>query len=239
MERELQAGVDESSRVAWKNCGTAHPGSTPSRQAVRPEQSVLLAEALERLTADYREVIILRHLEQLPFSEVATKMAKTEDSVQKLWVRAAQGSAASRWGRCNERPSAERAGPRPATWRCRPGVSGRPRLGSEAHCRQELIARNPDIAADLSACLQGLSFLESAAGQIDRDVALPTGAHDRRIEVLSRRTSRSGDFKLIKEIGRGGMGVVYEAQQLSLGRAWRRGRCCRWRRRHGPEQSNT
>jgi serine/threonine protein kinase len=27
-----------------------------------------------------------------------------------------------------------------------------------------------------------------------------------------------GDFRLVREIGRGGMGVVYEAEKVSLGR---------------------
>jgi RNA polymerase sigma-70 factor (ECF subfamily) len=33
-------------------------------------------------------VIILRHLEGLTFPEVATRMGRTLDSVEKLWVRA-------------------------------------------------------------------------------------------------------------------------------------------------------
>jgi RNA polymerase sigma-70 factor, ECF subfamily len=32
-------------------------------------------------------VIVLRNLEGLPFKEVAALMGKTEDSVQKLWLR--------------------------------------------------------------------------------------------------------------------------------------------------------
>jgi RNA polymerase sigma-70 factor (ECF subfamily) len=48
----------------------------------------LLAEALGRLPEDYREVIVLRHLESLTFREVAQRMNRSENSVQKLWVRA-------------------------------------------------------------------------------------------------------------------------------------------------------
>ena len=34
------------------------------------------------------DVFALRHLEELPFPEVAARMGRTVDSVQKLWVRA-------------------------------------------------------------------------------------------------------------------------------------------------------
>jgi RNA polymerase sigma-70 factor (ECF subfamily) len=49
---------------------------------------VLLAEALGRLSADYREVLILRHLERLPFPDVARRKGRSLDSVKNLWARA-------------------------------------------------------------------------------------------------------------------------------------------------------
>jgi RNA polymerase sigma-70 factor (ECF subfamily) len=37
---------------------------------------------------DYREVLILRHLEGLTVPEVATRLGRSQDSVKKLWTRA-------------------------------------------------------------------------------------------------------------------------------------------------------
>jgi RNA polymerase sigma-70 factor (ECF subfamily) len=86
LERMLEDDLAQSSRVI--DCGLVASQSTPSQQASRREQAVLLADALDRLPPDYREVIILRHLEGLTFPEVAERMGRSVDSVEKLWVRA-------------------------------------------------------------------------------------------------------------------------------------------------------
>ena len=85
-EEGLEGDLDQSSRAIDR--GFFALQSTPSQQVVRREQGVLLAAALARLPEEYREVVILRHLEELPFPDVARRMDRTVDSVQKLWVRA-------------------------------------------------------------------------------------------------------------------------------------------------------
>ncbi len=86
LERELALELEKSSQVL--DHGLLAKDSSPSQQAQRREQAVLLAEALERLPPDYREVIILRHLEGLTFPQVAQRLGRTVDSVDKLWIRA-------------------------------------------------------------------------------------------------------------------------------------------------------
>ena len=86
LERELAVQLDQSSQLLDR--GLVASRSTPSQHAVRREQAVLLAEALSTLPEDYREVIIFRQLEELSFADVARRMKRSEDSVQKLWVRA-------------------------------------------------------------------------------------------------------------------------------------------------------
>jgi RNA polymerase sigma-70 factor (ECF subfamily) len=86
LERELADDLDQSSRAI--GAALAAPQSSPSQQAARREQAVLLADALERLPDAYREVIILSHLEGHSFPEVARRMGRTLDSVKNLWARA-------------------------------------------------------------------------------------------------------------------------------------------------------
>ncbi len=62
--------------------------ASPSSHAARCEQAVLLADALARLPADYREVFILRNLEQIPVDEIAARMDRSPNAVRKLWGRA-------------------------------------------------------------------------------------------------------------------------------------------------------
>jgi RNA polymerase sigma-70 factor (ECF subfamily) len=86
LERRLAEEMDQSSRVL--DPGLVAKQSSPSQRAARREQAVILADALGRLPDDYREVLILRHLEGLTFPEVARRLKRTVDSVEKVWTRA-------------------------------------------------------------------------------------------------------------------------------------------------------
>jgi RNA polymerase sigma-70 factor (ECF subfamily) len=86
LERELADELDRASRVLDQSLVV--PQSTPSQRVARREQAVLLADALGQLPDDYREVIILHHLEGLTFPEVARRLDRTVDSVKNLWARA-------------------------------------------------------------------------------------------------------------------------------------------------------
>jgi RNA polymerase sigma-70 factor (ECF subfamily) len=86
LERAINHALDQSS--AQLSGALVAPQSSPSEHAARREQAVLLADALAQLPEDYREAIVLRHLEGLTFPEVARRMNRSLDSVEKLWMRA-------------------------------------------------------------------------------------------------------------------------------------------------------
>lgn len=80
----------------------------------------------------------------------------------------------------------------------------------------ELLAANPDLAEPLQLYLDSLNELHLVAAGFDDRTPRAASALD--IEPSATDEKRLGDFILGKEIGRGGMGVVYEARQISLGR---------------------
>jgi RNA polymerase sigma-70 factor (ECF subfamily) len=86
LECALEQQLEHSSHILDR--GFYANDSSPSQRAIHHEQAVLLANALERLPDDYREVILLRHMQGCSFPEVAVQMNRSVDSVKKLWTRA-------------------------------------------------------------------------------------------------------------------------------------------------------
>jgi RNA polymerase sigma-70 factor, ECF subfamily len=85
-EQSLQQSLDHSAA----RLGDMLPGreATPSAIVVAQEEQLQLAGILERLPDEYREVLVLRNLEELPHAEIAQRMGRSEGAVRMLWVRA-------------------------------------------------------------------------------------------------------------------------------------------------------
>jgi serine/threonine protein kinase len=79
--------------------------------------------------------------------------------------------------------------------------------------REALLARHPDMAELLSEYLDKLEQLHIAAEGL-RGLVPATQTDLEEAE----EASQLGDFRILREVGRGGMGVVYEAEQTSLRR---------------------
>jgi tetratricopeptide (TPR) repeat protein len=78
--------------------------------------------------------------------------------------------------------------------------------------RAALLARHPDLAESLAASLRALDFVHEAGHGFEAADALPDS------EEPAATGGVLGDFRLQRKIARGGMAVVYEAEQISLGR---------------------
>src|SRR5262249_44727069 len=79
--------------------------------------------------------------------------------------------------------------------------------GQRPH-RQDFGSRYPDLSGPLNECLDGLELVYKTAIRENAFPAVAAGAAAASTDPLL--ANPLGDFKIVREIGRGGMGIVYE-----------------------------
>lgn len=64
------------------------PSPTPRTVLSAREESRVLKEAVDQLPGDYRQVVLLRNWEELPFEEIGRRIDRSPEAARKLWMRA-------------------------------------------------------------------------------------------------------------------------------------------------------
>src|SRR6202044_1833993 len=74
---------------------------------------------------------------------------------------------------------------------------------------------HPELSEEILALFPALLMMEELGGETSDRTSTTAGEAG---PIGGATAGRLGEFRLLREVGRGGMGVVYEAEQESLGR---------------------
>ena len=78
---------------------------------------------------------------------------------------------------------------------------------------REYLDRHPELAAEIREVFPAVALMENIALVQEAEESPPAAAAPEAVPLR-----QLGDYRLIRPIGQGGMGIVYEAEQVSLGR---------------------
>jgi RNA polymerase sigma-70 factor (ECF subfamily) len=101
-KRQLAREIILPAGVTMEALHVPAPGPSPSSVVTDAEQDAALQGALERLPEPYRQVVLWRNYDRLPFEEIGRRLDRSAEAARKLWVRAIEQLQQS-LGVCDER----------------------------------------------------------------------------------------------------------------------------------------
>ena len=209
-----QRNIDKEQRLAvadWdQSCsnffGLTCGMTSPSIKAVKHEQELALAGALATLPEQQRSAVELRHLLGCSLQETADAMETS--------VAAVAGTAPPRIealaGAFTDTVRIPMTDDREEQLDQIIAEFLQAQESGESVNFDELVSAHPEFASDLQEFFDDL-------GQIDvmpSPLGVPTVTH----KPILGKLRYFGDYELLEEIARGGMGIVYKARQESLNR---------------------